>query len=500
VSWRLRIAGVDYSVEADMPTISIMQSNKHRGGIMTCDVNIAGKAKPRPKSLQSIYLEHVTAGSADWRLFGGVIATSEQYEIQPTTYGYHLTCVDLTRFLDHVPIGASVYTGAVSDVVKQIVQDWAAPGNLVTGALSDPAPDAPITTNHVQDLSVQVYGFQPLYIPVSAALDQLARMVYASWWVDPYGDIYFCMPDSTWARAPLPTVAPVTFFNQDLVAGEPVGMTTQSLPLLDADVDWAEYRDLRIAEDATQLITCVHARDYQEVSTVPAEENPSNNAKLRGDGSTRFFPLYNTPVDPAHTLVYVDAKEYSTGRGNLRTEYIDGTPAAPTEDDWCFVCQSNQGIRFNLAPPSQSSIRVIYNYYANGQDVMKNLTLAAEVAAREGFGGGRIYQILSDPTLTQPISLSDGTPPWLAAEQITLSRYGRIKYKATFSTRRSGWRPGQVFAIQSARRGDQADAASYNTWGQTFRQRFWVVQTSTKLNNDDVADTRVEAHADIWGE
>jgi hypothetical protein len=501
--WLTIIGGNDYSPYVPFDSWRIEGSIRHLGSQASCTVILPRGSLPRPKGFQQIVLRW---DSPPIFLFGGIITRVDQHPTgNPDVYAYELTCVDYTRWLDHIPAGAGAYTGTADAVVRQLIQDWVNPGTLAAN-LGLPAVAAPIDTQGVQSIPVTIYGFNPNYLPVSQCIDQIAKMVEAVWYVDPLGSLVFANPDSTYLFAPLP-VESFSYFDQGRQQ-----TVTEQLPVLHADTELPppagniSYYDLILSEDISGTISGVTVKDYFAVTTQPVTENNQNNAKLVGDGMTRFFPLYNRPVDPAHTTVTVGNKVYSVANHNLKTEYVDGDPANPTADDWCFVCSTNQGIRFNQPPANGQGITVTYQYYEPGFDLQTVPALASIIAAREGFGGGYYLDVISDPNLTAPISLTDGTPPWLAAEQIRLNRYARIKLYADFHVRLFGgagiWLPGMVFGIVSSQRGDTADSAdtAWTGWGTTFRNKFYTVQTEVTLLNEFWYDVHVIAATDIWGE
>lgn len=517
MTWQALIGGVDYSAYTDFSSWRISQSNRHRGSQASGKVTISAKAIGRPLALQQVILKQ--SGGAN--IFNGVIQRVEQVGLNPNTYDYRLTCSDLTRWLDHLPVGGNVYPNAshsvypgatIADAVKQIVYDWV----LTSAAISDTGeivgPSVPITMTHVAAMSIPLFGYTPNWMPVTNALDELAKMCNAVWFVDENADLWFMLPGNTDLHAP-PSTTSVTYFSQDLNGSMVKGNVTETLPTIDADNPTSNvpggqaaastYSDLSLTEDTSAIISGVALRNYYEASTDQVTEDKDNNKALLGDGNTKFFPLYNIPIDPDHTAVTVTPTVgaptlYTVANNNLKIEYVDGKPTDASPGDVCYVCTTNKGIRFGQAPPSGANISVNFNYYIDGFYLPKNLSLAEEIGAREGFGPGMYYLVQSDSSLTSPITLNEGNPRWWAAGEIAINRYARIKILARFKSYLTGWRPGQVFAIVSANRGD-ADRA-YNTWGASFAQRFFVTQLERQLVNDDRILTSVEASTDIWGQ
>lgn len=195
------------------------------------------------------------------------------------------------------------------------------------------------------------------------------------------------------------------------------------------------------------------------------------------------------------TVVPTSGEAYAID--NMLTEYVDGQPSDVAPGDVCFVCTVNRGFRFGVAPAAADQISVAYNYYFIGQSPYQAIALSAEIASREGFGAGYYYDVFSGETA--PITVSEGTPPWQALQQIMLKRYARIKIKASFKSYTAGWVPGQRFAIVSDARGDSSSNV-FTGWGTRFVQRFFVTQTNSTIINDTTVLTEVEAVSDLWGE
>ncbi len=556
-NWTLLCGGVDYSTYSPYDSWRVNSSARHRGSTASGVIDIYNKAVERPKCFQEVRLLHVASGTT---LFGGVILDVEQEEIGPLLFRYRVSCIDYTKWLDHIPIGALTYPrtatpGTADQCVYEMIRDWVTtsvtvdPFGIPAPSISVPLTALPVVPTaysasgggRIYPSNIAVYGYTPNFIYVSQAIDYIAKLADAVWFID--YDKVFWFADAEVARVNGilngPMVASTqTYYDQTYMGGGAVrGSVTVSLPTIDADNPHSyvppavaaanpqrtTYRKLKIRESAANTISGIHLKDYSEVSTAAAVEGPATrvsgtnttpNQKLIGDGFTKWFPLYNQPVDPAHTTVQVYTpggaldKTYTATDPTykIKTEYVDGQPNQVTADDWVFVCTSNYGIRFTQAPADLKEIVVTYNYYSPAQNPENIAALAAEIAAREGYGSGWYYSVLGGSEFTSPVSLTDGTPYWFASQQIQLKRFGRFKYLASFESLLDGWRPGQQFFLVSANRGQKTGTGTYPTWGNpvapytTFIQRFFVTGTETVPHGaDGTTLTRVEAASDIFG-
>jgi hypothetical protein len=538
--WSLQIgphgALIDYSAYTDAFSWRCSRSTRHRGATANARIVIPNKAVVRPKCLNECVLVDRSTGQ---RHFGGIVQRVEQSIVtgrqslpspEPNSgaYEYALSIADYTRWLDHIPtpLGKD-YAGGVSTYITDIVLAIFADCVTQTGTVSwgVPGPACPLTASydvdrsgvvrggHVShDITVQITSYAPNGQSVSSAFDDLAKLVDAIWYVDINGDLWFVNPDSTLlSTAPLP-VQSHTYYEQDFIGYGPRGPV--SLPTLDVDNDTTNYSDLRVAEDASNITTGCSPIGFVPVSDVVLTEGPASlgvpgqtvNPRLVGDGTTNFFPLSNDPVDPAHTTVTVGGtKVYSVGNGNMKTEYVDGQPGDGNTADWCYVCTTNFGIRFGQAPANGAVIRVDYNWY--GPPTFQTIiagNLASIVAAREGFGPGYYWQTLDRSQDKIPWAPHEvPVTPWVAAAQILLHRYARIKILATFNSYTKGWAPGQTFFLLSANRGDNAAVptadAQFTGWGTTLLVKMYVTQTEESIVNDSRLLTRVEACSDLFG-
>ena len=637
-AWSLTIGGVDYSSYCVWDSVTINQTARHRGSTMSVELAMYSKAMNRPKAFQTITFRSITQNA---NLFGGIILKSVQTEIGAGMFQYRISCIDYTKWLDHMITDVTAYpapgqSGRADQVAVQVLQRYvtSTTGDFhYIGLDKPPACPIDVTTYSAATPGGRVYpstytltAIEVNLEQVSGVIDQIAKVSDAMWFID--ADRKFWFADSDVARsvatgllAPLSqtsvTIYDETYQANNTVGGTNRGTVTMNLPTLDADNPYANvpagygpnqtsYRSLKLTEDASQTISDVFiygfeqasdAMTYESLRTGPYPKAATvTNGRLRGDASTRFFPLTQKPASAATTTVYLrdfetaagngttPFKTYTAAAGNLKTEYIDGQPSDatitlgsgravagststtlatgltatlnawagktvyltggmgagqqrsitgntvgtspmyavatvaspvwavtpdatttfaifPPGSDWVFVCTSNQGIRFTVAPAATHDIDVWYHHLFPGANMGLNASLAKEIASREGFGGGYYTISESNSAYTTPMLPSEGLTPWMAAVDITLRRQARFKYFATFESTLAGWRPGQQFAITSILRGDLTNSSTgYATWETTFTQRFYVTQVEqVPYGSEGILLSSVEASSDFWG-
>lgn len=525
--------GVDYGHGAgyncSFESVQIQRSIRHRGSQMQCRVTIANKAIARPKSLQNIVLVNLNTGLNE---FGGIIQQVDQFDTgQPGVVDYQLTCSDYTRWLDHFPGGATVYVNLiVSDLVKALIADWVTTSQT---SLGPQGPSVPLTVNHVNPVHVTIAQYSPNYLPISQAIDQIAQMVGAIWFIDANADLWFLLPDSSLAstgtllNAPLPlNTTPFQYCDQTTTHIDPsTGLPTLTtlavgtIPILDLDNDVVNYRDCKISENASLLITATIVTGYLAPNTTQSVESPAGtgaayNKNLKGDGTTVLFPLNYLdafPIDPTDTTNLIVTATFSgilttftRGAGNLLQDLNPGQPtSAPTAPPlYCWVSSIVGSVRFNQAPDNATNITVTYYNMAPASDLSPITTgLQTIVAAREGFGTGYYFDSLVNSALTSPILPTQSLTPWQAAELIDLARYGIIKESAEFHSYTTGWFPGQIFGLVSTLRGDIATNADtlFTGWGQSLAVKMIVAETDVTINNDLTMDHHIVASNSLYG-
>lgn len=521
--------GTDYSTYCSFESVQIQRSIRHRGSQMQCTVTINSKAIARPLSLQNIVLVNKNTGTNE---FGGVIQQVDQVPTgNPNVYDYQLTCSDYTRWLDHFPGGATVYVALTVDaLVKQLIADWVTTSQT---SLGPAGPSVPLTTVHVNPVNVSIAVYSPNYLPISQAIDQIAQMVSAVWFIDSNADLWFLLPDTslsstgTLLNAPLPlNASPFQYCDQGTTHIDPgtglptlTTLATGTIPILDLDNDLTNYHDLKLSENASLLITATVATAYQAPNTTQTAESPAGtgaayNKNLKGDGTTVLFPLNYIAAFPLNaadtTNLIVTATfggiltTFTRGAGNLFQDLNPGqptsTPSAPPI--YCWVSSLVGSVRFNQAPDNNTNITVTYYNMAPSSDLMPITTgLQTIVAAREGYGTGYYFDVLVNSALTSPILPTQSITPWQAAELIDLARYGRIKIQADFHSYTAGWFPAQIFGLVSTLRGDTTTGADqvFTGWGSSIAMKLYVVSVDSVIVSDSVIDHHVVAANTVFG-
>src|SRR5581483_19254 len=190
-------AAGDYSqYVTDFRQLSFDFSLRQRGSTCRIPVEIFNKAIARPKAFNEIRVLYPDGTT----LFGGVVmVVSQKPTGNPLLMHYDLDCVDYTRWLDHVPAGNGSYPdgslkGAVAlehldDAIKELIRDWVT--NSLSPSFGHPGPQAPVTNNSVQAFSFLNYsGYDPNFVPVSAAIDFLCKQFNVVWYIDQDRDLH----------------------------------------------------------------------------------------------------------------------------------------------------------------------------------------------------------------------------------------------------------------------------------------------------------------------
>jgi hypothetical protein len=328
------------------------------------------------------------------REFGGVVTTVEETDIG-SDLEYRVTAQSYERWLDrHLVIG--YYNQMAADaMVKQIVSKFC-PG---------------FTTNNVQPAFVippQYFN----YVQPSEAIKKIADTLDFWWYVDYYKDVHFYPIESF--VSPLPNNT------------------------LNCDTDVVNYSDLVLKEDGSQKKTRVYLKGFKSRAGTPI------TLTFIGDGNTTQWNLGYQPSRLAGDVrVTVGGVPM-----DIKRDFIDGAPGQNTSDTTsAFINYSQHLLRLNFAP-AQGVPVVVTMYYLQDTVIMREDPEAQQAAAAaDGNGDGRYEYAHTEQALSQ--STIDAAN---ARGDMLLYRYGYPNLTGTFNSFTQGWRAGQYFYLNSARR------------------------------------------------
>mgnify|MGYP001614250736 FL=1 len=207
------------------------------------------------------------------------------------------------------------------------------------------------------------------------------------------------------------------------------------------DTNTADYGDLVLSEDASNVKNRIIVQGYQKASTVQFSRN------FTGDGATRFFGLGYQPSGLAASQMTVTVDGVAQ---TLLYDTIDGSPGnSEGGANDMFVCFDNMGIRKStgVAAPS-STVVVLFNYMLDGGVQVDDAAAQSEMASRSSGDGVHMFMV-QDPSMTNLAANDDLA---LALGNALTTRYGQPSLEGQFKSYLQGWRAGQYLTGTSARR------------------------------------------------
>lgn len=414
---QILVGGQDYTSLIEPQNFKVTNTIATSNDTAELTVKITQQAKPRPKGGQEI---QIINGST--KEFGGVILQPTENIKTPDTMLYDVQCQDYHFWLNKKCV-TNTYTGwTAGNIVKDIISRF-------TGGF---------TTNNVQGLdssfTIPILKFD--YVTVSSALDQLAKAVGFSWWVDYNKDVHFGPMETIPSPLPGNILLPDNY---------------------DPSANLSVCSDLKITEDVSQLRNQIYLKGYK----VPADYTYTDVRVA--DGQTATF---NLTYEPKHNLSDITV----TVGGVAQAKKIDvsgGLPNSSMQDNTAYIYYQNQTCRFNVPPASGTIVAI--TYYPMFELVsMFNDPSSFTIMKQRDLQDG-VYEY---PIRDRQLTATDNS---LAATrgQMELYKYGYPRYTGQFRSFLQGWQAGQYYYMTSNARMD----------GIFQNQLFYVIKVDKTLVN-----------------
>lgn len=323
------------------------------------------------------------------REFAGTILKVREVQLGPLTYEYHCVARDFTYLLDRRLVVEDYVAQRADLIVADVVTRFTSGFTIANVRVAYAVPE-------------QKYD----YVYPSEIIDGLASSLEWGWYCDYNRDIHF------------------------------FGLEIENAPVssVDLDSDTGSLGDVTLEEDVTQVKNRIYLKGFKTKSS------GTYTREFTGDGTTKFFHLGYEPSSIAETTVLV-----SGAARTVKTDMVDSIPGDTTGTD-AYVCFTNMGVRFNTAPASGAPVAATFPYMHEDLTVVESADSQTEMKAREGGDGIHEY-VVSDPSLTAPT-----VDPATARGNLLLVKYGWPTIQGEGISRLTGWRAGQNFHMQSARR------------------------------------------------
>lgn len=414
------VNGVDVTDAIDLTSVQVDENPTQSLFTMDCDMVIPSPGQYAvPRAGQTIAWT-----SPNGLEFAGIIGQVDPETADtPQQMRYALKATDYTfQFDRHLIVEEFTQQQDAYNIIQTLLKEFINQG---------PA-SAYFTMNNVQH-SPAVATRKWNYVKPSAALKDLAGELSWTWYVDYNRDLHF-FPIEQFV-SPLPTNT------------------------LNADTDLANYGDLLLREDATQLKNRVFITGFTVLS-----ENPITDT-FTGDGSQLVFHLsqppgsliYATPTVTVGGVAYIPRRDVANG--------LQGQPVGPA-GDYAYFNTQNITLRFDTAPASGVAIVAAYKYQYHPVVMVEDPLAQAYMAKRDGSDGVYEYWV-NDAALTAPdTSLAE------AQGQVYLAKYGYPAITGTLVSYTQGWRAGQSFFLNSAVR-----------FGGLSNKQMWVLKNTKSIVN-----------------
>jgi hypothetical protein len=365
------------------------------------------------------------------RIFGGIVESISREQISPYTFRLRISCVDYTKWLDRQYVSDFFTDGLAGDMVKSVIN------NYTTGFTTN-------NVNGVTSILPKVFNL----VTVSEAIQQIADVAKAMWWVDFDRDIHFLAEDDD------SLVAPIQYINFDTeknIGGLQLSTSTEGI-----------HNTLILKELFARAENYVYEPGIDNNASWPAEVDWP--ASWTGDDGTTRFDLLFPPYDLDTMTVEVN----SGGSWSSKVVQWDWVAAVPgvsgggmSTEVYVSPKQEKPYIRFKDAIANGDLVRVKYRPIRTQslQQLYRDIYSVAEMSRRESAGGRS-----SDGVYEKIISLNDlefgqsGSSDLRDAiaeyTQTILDReaWPRVNGQfITYSTDYSGWAAGQVFKVYSDR-------------------------------------------------
>jgi len=225
-------------------------------------MDLSGGGIPGPDEEITITLDDGTV------IFGGyVVSVGMSERAGGGDVWANIECIDYVRLLDHNLVHKTYEDMTDKEIIEQIVDDYC-PGFGIT------------TTNVLEGVTIDQISFN--YVQPSQAFRRIAELAGRNWYIDYSKDIHY------------------------------FPLATDSAPF-NIDVDSAEYYNLRISKDASQIKNRVYVRGGTKLSAFTTYSEKGDGEKVK----------FNLPDKPHSVTLTVNGGAKTVGIKHIDTSGYD---------------------------------------------------------------------------------------------------------------------------------------------------------------------------------
>ncbi len=379
--YEILIDGVDRTNEVKLQSLRIEDILNDQANTAKFQMyNLGEEGVPERGEIIEVWLNGV-------QLFGGLLTKVGYTQLTNSRDIYDIQCVDYTRILDRRMVSATYQNMTDLQIIEAIIEQYAG--------------DEDITTYHVSE-GVLINQISFNYVPVSRALQQIAKLTGRQWFIDYQKDIhYFPLVQ---ARAPFEITS----------AGN-------------------QHLNFQLVKDDSQLRNRVFVRGGTELTTEPITERSVS------DGESRQYLLAEKPHDITVTINAVPA---TVGIKNIDDAALFDV----------LVNFQQKYIELGSAfttPPAGQVIEVSYNYDVPVLVAVEDTNSIQEEAAKSGGSGVYEFAIID-----KQINSTEQARERAAAE---LTDYAAGLIESSYTTMEKGLRSGQYQRVTMSNKGVDED-------------------------------------------
>ncbi len=319
-------------------------------------------------------------------IFGGLVTESEMTKVEGLAITQQITATDWGFKLDSLLVTKTYQNEDPANILKDILTNFAAPG---------------FTTNHVQTGNFLVGSIKFNYMPVTKAIEKLAKTVGWDWFVDPNKDLWFfagSVDPTSGATIGSGAAAP---FNIDLTAGNII------------------FGSLDIDYTIQNLKNSVYVIGGTKQAAFTATTTPDVYTTVAGQlvytlGYDYIFSTLTLTVDGVAQTV---AELNNATPGSAYAYYSAGKPSF---------------IQFNSDPGSG---HIIKTFGTANVPIVAHVQNSASIATY-----GEIQDVITDSTILTTLQAQQRA-------QADLLQFGHPIYDIKFDTRTPGLQIGQTMQV-----------------------------------------------------
>jgi hypothetical protein len=389
---QILIGGQDYTQYVDLSSVKASSNIAVTSDTASLDVVIPKRAVPRPKGGQEIRILNGAVAE-----FGGVMLTPTEDALATDVMIYHVKCRDYTYYFDKYVVTDTYANMSTGNIVKSIVQTYA----------------SGFTTNNVQGTGDSFLITEIIFDhkAPSVCVKKLADDTAFQWWIDYDKDVHFG-PTMT-VPSPLPNNT------------------------LDADTDTANYSNLQIIEDVSQLRNQIYLQGYK----VPADYSITQDFSLDGQSNVLILTY-----EPMHKLSDITVVVNGTTLAK-KLDITGGLPNSQIADGTAYINYKQQRVRFNVAPAAGTA-SITYVPMFEMIKMYNDPNALAEMKARDNMDGVYEFGIRDQQLSSVDSTLAD------TRGQLELYKYAYPHISGQFDSFLQGWQAGQYFTLVSQNRMD----------------------------------------------